>query len=88
MTQTEAAELAMIEQNVTVDTENNCVRIRYPTKGDLSQFKDNQKQAKACAESLERKLTKNNTRELYNSEFEGYVDRGVFKGILRVINNF
>ena len=32
-----------------------------------------------CAVSLEKKLSKNKTRELYNAEFRGYVDRGVFK---------
>ena len=69
----------MIEQNVTVDPIKQCVSIRYPTKGDLSQFKDNQGQARACAESLERRLIKNNTIEGYNIEFEGYVERGVFK---------
>ena len=37
MTKKESAELAMIEQNVTLDPPNKCVRIRYPTKGDLSQ---------------------------------------------------
>ena len=45
-TKMEAAKLAMIEQNVTVDPPNKCVRIRYPTKGDLCQLKDNRGQAK------------------------------------------
>merc|ERR1711888_107795 len=61
-----------------VDTANKCVRFRYPTKGDLSQFKDNMGQARACAESLEKRLKKNNTRDVYNAEFDGYVERGVF----------
>ena len=64
MTKVKAAELAMIEQNVTVDPAEKCVRIRYPTKGDLSQFKDNQGQAVGCAVSLEKRLTRNNTRDI------------------------
>ena len=32
-----------------------------------------------CAAALERKLSKNETREIYNAEFQGYVNRGVFK---------
>ena len=69
MKKTEAAELAMIEQNVTIDPDNNCETIRDPSMGDLSKFKDNQRQAKACAEPLEKKLTKNNTRDVYNDEY-------------------
>ena len=45
MTKVEAAEITMLEQNVTVDLANKKVCIRYPTKGDLSQFRDNQGQA-------------------------------------------
>ena len=56
MTRREAAELVMIEQNVTVDPANKCVRIRYPTKGDLRQMRDNRGQAIAYAAALERKL--------------------------------
>ena len=29
-------------------------------------------------------MTKNNTRELYNVEFRGYVDSGVFKELSKV----
>ena len=79
MTRKEAAELAMIEQNMTLDPSNNNVKIRYPAKGDLSQLRDNRGQAIGCAASLEKKLSKDKTRELYNDEFQGYVDRGVFK---------
>ena len=71
MTKVEAAELAMLEQNVTMDLANKRVSSRYPTKGDLSQFRDNQGQAMGCATSLERRLTRNKTRHLYNTEFEG-----------------
>ena len=64
---------------MTLDPSNNNVKIRYPAKGDLSQLQDNRGQAIGCAVSLERKLSKNKTRELYNNEFQGYVSRGVFK---------
>ena len=64
MTRREAAELVMIEQNVTVDPANKCVRIRYPTKGDLCQMRDNRGQAIACAAALERKLSCDKTREI------------------------
>ena len=79
MSKREAAELVMIEQNVTLDPSSKTVMIRYPAKGDLSQMKDNRGQALGCATSLERKLAKDKTRKLYNDEFQGYVDRGVFK---------
>ena len=79
MTKKEAAELVMIEQNVTLDPASKNVKIRYPAKGDLSQMKDNRGQALGCATSLERKLAKDKTRKLYNDEFQGYVDRRVFK---------
>ena len=81
MSKKEAAELVMIEQNVTLDPSNKKMMIRYPAKGDLSQLKDNRRQAIGCAAAQERKLAKNKTRELYNAEFQGYVDRGVFKEI-------
>ena len=71
MTKVEAAELAMLEQNVTVDLANKRVSIRYPTKGDLSQFRDNQGQAMGCATSLEKRLTWNKTCYLYNATFKG-----------------
>ena len=64
MTKVKAAKLAMIEQNVTVDLANKKVSIRYPTKGDLSQFRDNQGQAMGCATSLERRLAQNKTRHI------------------------
>ena len=83
MTKVEAAELAMLEQNVTVDLANKRVSIRYPTKGDLCQFQDNQGQAMGCAASLERWLTRNKTRHLYNTEFTGYVERGVFRELTK-----
>ena len=79
MTWKEAAELAMIEQNVTLNPPNKCVRIRYTTKGDPNQMKDNRGQAMGCAVALEWKLLQNKTREIHNAKFEGYVDRGVFK---------
>ena len=79
MSKKEAAELVMIEQNVTLDPSNKRVMIRYPAKGDLSQLKDNRRQAIGCAAFQEKKLAKNKTRDLYNAEFQGYVDRGVFK---------
>ena len=78
MIKREAAKLS-IEQNVTLDPPNKCVKIRYPTKGDPNQLKDNRVQAIGCAAALENKLSKNKTRENYNVEFQGYVDRGVFK---------
>ena len=83
MTKVEAAELAMLEQNVTVDLANKRVNIRYPTKGDLSQFRDNQGQAIGCAVSLEKRLIRNKTRHLYDAEFKGYVERGVFKELTK-----
>ena len=83
MSKREAAELVMIEQNVTLDPSSKTVMIRYPAKGDLSQLKDNRGQALGCAASLEKKLSKNKTRELYNAEFQGYVNRGVFKELSR-----
>merc|ERR1711867_110456 len=83
MTKVEAAELAAIEQNVVVDLANKRVSMRYPTKGDLSQFRDNQGQAIGCAVSLEKRLIRNKTRHLYNAEFKGYVERGVFKELTK-----
>merc|ERR1711867_258098 len=83
MTKVEAAKLAMLEQNVTVDLANKRVSMRYPTKGDLSQFREYQGQAIGCAASLERRLIWNKTRHLYNTEFKGYVERGVFKELTK-----
>merc|ERR1712082_209479 len=77
--QEEAAELVLIEQNVTLDPANKNVKIRYPAKGDLTQLQDNRGQAIGCAVSLERKLSKDKTREIYNAEFLGYVERELFK---------
>merc|ERR1711867_315636 len=74
MSKKEAAELVMIEENVTLDPVNNNVKIRYPAKGDLSQLQDNRKQAIGCAASLEKKLAKDKTRELYNNEFKELTD--------------
>ena len=74
MTRREAAELVMIKQNVNVDPAKKCVRIWYPTKGDLRQMRDNRGQAIACAAALERKLSRDKTREIYNAEIQGYVD--------------
>ena len=36
-----------------------------------------------CAASLERRLTRNKTRHLYNTEFKGYVERGVSKELTK-----
>ena len=83
MTKVEAAELAMLEQNVTVDLANKRVSSRYPTKGDHSQFRDNQGQAMGCAMSLERRLTQNKIRRLYNTEFRGYVEGGVYRELTK-----
>ena len=55
-----------------MDPPNKCVRIRYPTKGDLSQLKDNQGQAIGCAAALEKKLLQNKTRELDKNEMEAW----------------
>jgi hypothetical protein len=41
MSKREAAELVMIEQNVTLDLSNNKVMIRYPAKGDLNHYLTN-----------------------------------------------
>ena len=37
-----------------------------------------------CPAFLEKRLTRNKTRHIYNAEFRGYVERGVFKELTKV----
>ena len=78
LTWTEAKELSVIEEGLSLDTTNKVWTAAYPFSTDPAILKNNFSQAFACMASIEKRLHKNNQIEKFNEQFEDAVNRGVF----------
>ena len=56
----------MLKDCVTYDQENQCVRVTYPTIGDMSRLKNNRFQVVGMAAMYEKRLIKTGKMENYN----------------------
>jgi hypothetical protein len=79
LTYTEATELSVIENGLTLDTVNKVWTAAYPFNTDPSILKNNYSQAYACMSSLERRLAKYDQTSQFNEQFDDAVSRGVFR---------
>jgi hypothetical protein len=75
----ENAELAIIEEGLTLDEANCKWTAKYPFIISPTIMKDNKKQAEACMVRLEKQLIKKDDLEAFNEQFNDTVERGVFK---------
>jgi hypothetical protein len=75
----ENAELAIIEEGLTLDEANCKWTAKYPFIISPTIMKDNRRQAEACMVRLEKQLIKKEDLEAFNEQFNDTVERGVFK---------
>ena len=83
LTYTEAKELSVIEDGLTLDPVKKIWTAKYPFSTDPSILKNNYSQAMACMLSLEKRLDKTKQMPQFNEQFQDAVDRGVFREISR-----
>merc|ERR1711867_412881 len=79
MTKREADELALIENNITVDKRSKTVWFQYPLIKDLALLSNNQAQAVAIETKVQERLVRDGLLEAYNDVVQEYIDRGVFR---------
>ena len=79
----EQRELEFLTATIHYDKKKKCCIASFTMTGDHSQLQDNEWQAAAMVEHLERQLFKQEKLDMYYQEFQDYLKRGVMGEVTR-----
>ena len=79
MTRREAQELLLIKENMSV--QNDRIHVKYPMIKDPCVLTNNRSQVERMQTSLEKKLTKHDQTETYNTCFQQFLSSGVMREV-------
>ena len=79
MTKREADELALIENNITIDKRSKTSWFKYPLMKDPALLSNNRAQAVTIKTKVQERLVRDGLLEAYNDVVRDYINRGAFR---------